>query len=727
MNYTFEEFQALLPAVYRIRDAERGGQLESLMRVLFEQADAVDQDIARLYDDWFIETCQEWVVPYIGDLLRVRANYALTNQVFSQRGYVANALGYRRRKGTAAVLERLAFDVTGWRAKAVEFFHLLALTQHLNHRHPGSTTPDLRDTAALEVLGGPFERTAHSAEVRRIGAGRGRYDIANVGLFVWRLQAYPVTAGTARPLTDPPDGRLHFSPLGLDQPLFNPPRTEAALDHLVAEVDLPGQLRRRPLHDELDGLRAGTLAAGDLVYFRAGQEVLRVAIAPGPGQPAQVIPPDGISICDLSDWRRPPAAAQPTVAVDPRLGRLAFPVSATPGEVRVDFAYGFSGDIGGGPYDRPPSDQAWLDQPVTWQMGVIQDQATRGRAADPSLLAASLTDAVAAWNQQVAVEPPAFGVIVVMDSCTYREDLTALAAPQVPAGSRLAIVAGGWPEVTVPGRLGRHRVPGDLTAALLRPHVLGDLEVVGTASDQAPGGELVLAGLLVEGKLTVRAGNLGRLLVSHSTLVPGRGGLAVVTAPGQANAGLNVSLESCITGPIALPDTVPAFVATNSVVDAASGSALVATGADVTLRACTLLGTTTARTLTASDIIFAGPATSARLQTGCVRFCSVPAGSSVPARFRCQPDLALTGVDDPAGRALIEARVTPEFTSVTYGESGYAQLAENCAAEIREGAEDGAEMGAFEFLKQPQRLQNLALGLDEYLRLGLEAGIHLVT
>jgi hypothetical protein len=36
-------------------------------------------------------------------------------------------------------------------------------------------------------------------------------------------------------------------------------------------------------------------------------------------------------------------------------------------------------------------------------------------------------------------------------------------------------------------------------------------------------------------------------------------------------------------------------------------------------------------------------------------------------------------------------------------------------------------MGAFMFLAQPQRRANLRAALDEYLRLGLEAGVFPVT
>src|SRR5579872_6004476 len=116
----------LLPAVYRVRDAAQGEPLRALLSLIQQTHDTVEKDIAALYENWFIETCAEWVVPYIGDLLGVRPLYAVSPDTFSARAYVANTLDFRRRKGTAAMLEQLALDVTGWPARAVEFFQLLA-------------------------------------------------------------------------------------------------------------------------------------------------------------------------------------------------------------------------------------------------------------------------------------------------------------------------------------------------------------------------------------------------------------------------------------------------------------------------------------------------------------------------------------------------------------------------------------------------------------------------
>ena len=113
---TTERLYNLLPTIYRLRDAEQGEPLRALLAILSNELGAVEADITGLYENWFIETSAEWVVPYIGDLLGVRGLSSITSSAFSQRSYVANTLHYRRRKGTANILEELARDVSGWPA-----------------------------------------------------------------------------------------------------------------------------------------------------------------------------------------------------------------------------------------------------------------------------------------------------------------------------------------------------------------------------------------------------------------------------------------------------------------------------------------------------------------------------------------------------------------------------------------------------------------------------------
>ena len=93
-----------------------------------------------------------------------------------------------------------------------------------------------------------------------------------------------------------------------------------------------------------------------------------------------------------------------------------------------------------------------------------------------------------------------------------------------------------------------------------------------------------------------------------------------------------------------------------------------------------------------------------------MRFSHVPLGSITPRRHRCVPD-------------KLNAGVTPHFTSLRYGDPGYCQLRRATDKVIREGADDGGEMGVLHDLFQPQREINLRIRLDEYLRFGLSAGI----
>ena len=135
-----------------------------------------------------------------------------------------------------------------------------------------------------------------------------------------------------------------------------------------------------------------------------------------------------------------------------------------------------------------------------------------------------------------------------------------------------------------------------------------------------------------------------------------------------------------------------------------------------------------------------------RRQIGCVRFSYVPPGSAAPRRYRCQPELEISDAHRRTARCgamsaahrprrprrqrsapKSQALIRPLFVSRRYGDPGFGQLELRCAAQIRTGAESGAEMGAFEFLKQPQREANLRDALDEYLRFGLEARLVFVT
>ena len=132
MSRSVDRLYELLPVVHRMRDADRGYPLRALLRVVGEQVNVVEDDIARLYDNWFIETCEDWVVPYLGDLIGYQtaheagdpgdintAQGRARNQILIPRRDVADTLGFRRRKGTLALLELLARNAAGWPARVM--------------------------------------------------------------------------------------------------------------------------------------------------------------------------------------------------------------------------------------------------------------------------------------------------------------------------------------------------------------------------------------------------------------------------------------------------------------------------------------------------------------------------------------------------------------------------------------------------------------------------------
>lgn len=735
----------LLPAIHRLRDRAQGEPLRALLGVMEAEFQLLEEDIRQLYDDWFIETCHEWVVPYIGDLLGVRGLIPLEGNSFSQRGFVANTLAYRRRKGTAAVLEQLTRDVTGWSAKGVEFFQKLSTNQYLNHvRTDSLTTLNLRQTNVLELVNTPFETATHSVDVRHIDNSRGKYNIPNIGIFLWRLQSYFISHTTARSVSFP--GAYTFNPLGESIPLFNRPRTETEVTQLAAEFNVPIPLRRRPLYDEIDTLRSSAVDPGNRLYFSA-QPVFQVFIA------GHEIPLKQIFICNLEEpvpsipqgWYRPlpietgqsaaEVAALPAtirdlrVGVDSALGRMVLSrkISATQVEpytapanvsVEVSYAYGFPGDLGGGPYNRRESVATWYkpqSQTITWQIGVTQDESERNQT--PDQLVATLREAIEQWNTHVNTNSNAFGLIVLMDNQLY--DLTAAsAAPDIrlPAGSQLAIAAADWIAITNPEDVTRkQRLIGTLVPNRQRAHLSGNLTVQGTASANLPNpGQFILDGVLLEGALTIRPGNLGELHIAHSTILPSDMGDGILveaqTTAGQQNERLTLRLTRTIVRSLKLAETVLTLQLRDCIVEAENGTAIMARGAIADIEACTILGTTQVRSIKASNSIFVRRVTATLRQTGCVRFSYLPLDSLVPRRFRCHPTDATT-------------HVIPQFTATTYSQPGYGQLAQSCPVEILTGAEDEGEIGAFHFLQQTQRVKNLQTRLDEYLRFGLEIGV----
>jgi len=519
-NKNVIDLYELLPGLYRLRDAERGYPLREVLGIASGQADVIKKNIDGLWDDIFIETCADWVIPYIGDLV---GNNPLHEVAARRRADVAKTISYRRRKATLPMLEELARDVTGWHAHAVAFFELLGWTQNLNHlRFQEAPIHDLRDLNvfdrvgtvnlrnidALDRLNGPFDIIGHTVDVRPISHAEGWYNIHKIGLFLWRLRNYSLTGITPRQASVPYG--YHFSTLGNPAPLFNDPKREADPTGLAGEVHVPGHIRPVAFYfgpDDYYGPdRSFTIYRGPQV------------------DPKRLVPLSEIMCKDLGAWEAPPSNK---VAVDVRLGRLAFAPGEAPADgVTVSYNYGFSADMGSGPYDRQrPAPQP--DRPTPIGPDTVADpEALDVLIGVPSTGIATIADALTEWDP--ATHPRA--VIQIEDSRTYEEDLTI-----DMAGDELVIQA----------------------ANRRRPTLIGNATVTGGGQDT----RLALDGLLISGSLHLQ-GNPGELNIAHCTLVPGRslgedGRPLEPESPsvivGAGDDPLKVEIDRSIVGSLRLP------------------------------------------------------------------------------------------------------------------------------------------------------------------------------
>lgn len=733
MSDSLGRLYELLPVVYRQRDAGQGWRLKALLRVIVEQVEVVEGDIAQLYENWFVETCEDWVVPYIGDLIGYRVVHEagepgavttprerLRNKILIPRREVANTICYRRRKGTLALLELLANDVAGWPARAVEFCELLGWTQHINHlRLERGRTTDLRQGDALDRLDGPFDELAHTVDVRRINSHctLGRYNIPSVGLFVWRLKAYSVTKTPAYCLEEVGPHCYTFSVLGNDAPLYIRPEPEPTPTHIAGELNLRVPIRRRAFEERvaIDG-QERRQASGD--YYGEGKSMLIFWAPDWPKEGAsQPIPREAIVPADLSDWQYRPGRGQ--IAVDPLLGRIIFhPRELPKGGIRVSYHYGFCADIGGGEYDRS------LSQPA---------RATLYRVGEREDLR-RINDALAQWRD----EKPRHAVIEIADSSVYVEQINI--ELEEDQGLQLRAASGSRPVIRL---LDWHTELPD------------DLSVTG-----ASGSRFTLDGLLITGRGVHIEGELDDVIIRHTTLVPGwalhpdceprrpaepslelfsTG--ARVTVEHSIVGSIQVNLEEVETDPIRIYIRDSILDATGADCDDPQCEALGAPGwplahAVLTIERSTVFGRIYTHAIDlAENSIFMDRIKVGRRQRGCMRFCYVTPGSRTPRRYNCQPDLVEKPFKaqfeqgeisaDERDRALERERmrIRPQFKSIRYGTPTYCQLADTCAEEIKRGTDDESEMGVFHDLYQPQRAANLRARLDEYTPAGMEAGI----
>jgi hypothetical protein len=772
VNGINDRLYALLPTAIRVSDAGMQGEpLRSVLSVISEQVDLLENDVAQLYDNWFIETCAEWAIPYIGDLIgyevlhesgeptvsATRETLAL-DRILIPRQDVSNTVHARRRKGTLGVLPELARDVAGWPAIAVEFGRLASSWQALNDaRLNRGRTVDVRRPSAIESIGQPSDASSRTMEVREsaMASSSGSLPTSGVGLFVPRYRSYSVSNSTAAWIRDVGDHCFTFSPLAEDQALYARPQ----LGNVDADrgVVLPVAL----LRDDVANPR----------FYGEGKSFAIWTLQEGEKGEPTLVPIEAIVPANLRHWRHEPPHGK--VAVDAALGRLSFRRGEVPRRVLVSYHYGFSFEIGAGEYQRlfaalpsVPLIAAVVDTAVTLEgtsIGGIDVVVTIDGAANATYTTSG-TDTLATVATALAkaidglaiptISAVASGNVLNVNNAqsvqiSFPSRVYSVASKRRESHGRLSEALKHW-KADAPARAvieiedSEVYNEEDLDIALTGDQYLqiraanGARPVVRMVDSDVGGPDLVdvtgdgssvlaIDGLLLEGGMRI-GGHLGELVVRRSTLVPGWRARRKEERRGHIEPSLkfsdspkSVRIEQTILGPIsveraeAAPRPLRMTIADCIVDSDHRGEALSspdadAANAELRLARVTTIGRVRAHSiLLAENTIFANAVIVTDRQHGCFRFCYVAPRSKTPSRYECQP----TPSDD----------VSPAFVSERYGDTGYARLQGSVPKQIAEGADDRSEMGVFHDLFLPQRKANLTTRLAEYTPAGVVTSI----
>jgi hypothetical protein len=773
---TSDRFFQLLPDVIKAPAGELNTALRDLLRVLGTEADLLEEDIRQMYADLFIETCDSWVIPYIGDLVgftwlpvpegRPECRRELPAGLVPRQA-VADAIRLRARKGTRSALEDLVSAVGGWPAVVCDG----------EPAHNGAAPNGNHD---VDCAGAP----PNTVTVR-----------------LWRLPAWPLTY--VQPYTE----RLrvnsfHLSVLGNRAPLYTSARP-AAVGERLEGLPIP-----RPLTVEM--------LEGDLAsHYGQGKSLLLYE----DGAP---IAAERIKVYSLEDWA--PEVFGNEVAVDPERGRVMFRERYDLGELTASYWYGFPTAAGGGEYRRPqqriPVESSFF-RPEHLDPGLptrlLGDEAPFSRylrgLMDPAVVA-SLSGEESAARVRLSAElnriiqaydladglqdeplddeatellnsgpggPGRIRLNRLIIEAQYQTDIrrsyavtrvSSRRGPSIakavralqesqppPAHLVVELSDSGLYVQSVQLEVGAFETLEIRAAEGCRPTIIlperkehvDDMTVT-----CQKGSRVIMDGLMVAAHPVRVAGDPAEVIIRDCTFVPGwdldvhsqphRGAepSLVLTdlkrrrgprGPVEVGEGSNlnvtcVEIEKSIIGTVLVQrDEVRAepmrLNIRASVVDSTTsgGDAIAAPNKRpahvvATVIDSTVIGRTRVHAIELGEnSIFTSTVNVARMQVGCLRYCYVPAGSTTPRRHECQPDLVMraAGVTTPGTEA---AAVEPKFVTLRYGLPDYCRLAPDCPVEIQTGADDDEQMGVYHDLFESRREANLRAAVGEQLPLG---------
>ena len=759
-----------LPEIYRIKDGEQSppDQLKAYLGLFEDVLGSLHENIEQLYHDLFIETCDPWVIPYIGSLL---GTTVLAGDPWTLRADVADTIALRRRKGTIGAIELLAFNLTKWGAHCVELRENITWHQHLNHQRPdaGGAPPyaqpgvtrntvirggtvTLRDPAMLSLRGTPFDPYAYYPDVRPPAPGGLRINLPNLAIFLWRLAAFrppvskPVHRGTvpnaaALPAEASFTARFDAHPLLRPVRLFNTPQYDPDRQPpVVTRVDeVPGPIPPARL---TTGSEAGNPAAyitvetynpalpglDDLDISSVGLQ-FHLPAAPFAGNAWTL---RGANLCA---WETPlrPVLRDREIAVDPVIGRFVIGVktaaeaAALAQDLLITYTYGAVGPVGAHPISRPAAPETWNGEPVQLRTVRLRQNPNGLRDALANLQSSTLP---------IAVE--------IDDSFVHDLDIAAVVG---------ALVESGQPNLRLNRTLIIRATTGNRPIVrLARPLRFRPANVVGASPAQQDQFDAVIAAMNVrlEGLYLARAAGfpagapliaraaVNRLEITGCTLEPDghlqlNGARAPIETSIDLRAGYGFALpaeetafketpEVVIDGSVAGPlgiDRPYTLSLNRAILDAGKGVGADSTaafalasatdpvndwGPPAQVSGVTVFGRMRVESIGGRGGIWVHRLEVLHNQKGCIKF----------SYFSGESDRLPQTFSCVKGPGAVL-----RFTSEIFGQPAYGQLSLDADFHIRERGPDDDQMGAFGFLLEAHRWRNLQIRIREFMPVGV--------
>lgn len=740
VKYYTEKLWDLVPDIYRYQDGlgTPPGVLRSIIEILAEQAATVRRSNDRVWEDQFIELCDEWAVPYIGSLVGTRMLSDKNKR--GRRVDVAKTIYYRRRKGTPKVLEELISDISGWDGIMIENFHRLGRAHHGLDARPlpfagrlTGTLPqgwaDLREDGGSELADGPFEEYFHTPDMRFAKGLDGRYGITKLAFYLYRLKCYQVDDVT--PFRGGAGLLFTFDPSGRDIPLFQPRNRPPGWEnwHPALEWELPGPIRCRLL--------------GDAQYMITGAVIQQVLSDPDLTLVGGLTAQQSSDIQTLYGYLFRNESQLVTVFA-PYNSLKAF-VSTPPPNNFFSLLLKYAITVCGKSQLLPGAISV---STTTFPNGIpVENITSANLSKTTAAYIASL--AAASFNKIIAIDPergrfmflnPAANVTNLSPSYymgfsgplgagTYSRPVMKLTAPfvNISNGGPITIASiplNGILQVDDNRTYGPVADPAAFQSLVVqsadrkRPYIVLDQSwTFQTTAGAAV--NLTLDGLWIGGDgkgqwNIILKGDFTKVIIRNCTLDPG----------GDKNILLNpinpvwlvvdgnvdqLCIENSIMGPVSIlkgTGEVENLSVCDSIIQSTvlNVPALEMDGGKASICRATILGALTTDHLEASEIIVTGLCTVSDTQDGCLRFSAVPALSRAPRPYEC---------------LLFDGSAASWFKSTSFGDASFAQLSEVAPTQVLQGGEDGYEMGAFSSLLNPFRLHDLQIKVQEYMPFGL--------